>query len=170
MGRIDFPIVKLGELISMSISGATSGATVTGVLFGYARSKSRMLPEGAEVLGMRYEPFDVTAVPPAGTATITLQPQRHIILRRLAFDDTVASFTNLSLVSLNVQDDPQYVSGFPIPLSLFSELAQDDWLDTDLCQLGGTITMVISNSNTSVTVTAQGMAVCDLVRLQGDPR
>jgi hypothetical protein len=171
LGRIDFPPIKLGETISCAVSGAPSGTPeFCAVLLGYAKGKPRKMPDGAELLYERVEPFDVTSVPSLGTATITLQPQRNIIMRRLGLDDTVANFANLFVTFINVQDDPQFVSGVEIPAQLFSELAQDDWLDFDMCQLGGQITIGLRNSHTSLAVTAQGMALADLVRLPGDSR
>lgn len=171
LGRIDFPIVKLGETITMSVTGGTGSNELCAVLLGYARGKPRKLPAGAQLLYERVEPFDVTNVAPLGTATITLNPQRNIVMRRLGLDDTVTGFSSLFVTSINVQDDPQFTgSGAEIPAQLFSELAQDDWLDFDMCQLGGSITIGLRNANTSLTVVAQGMALCDLVRLQGDAR
>ncbi len=171
LGRIDFPIVRLGETLTCAVSGGAAGTPeLCAVILGYARGKPRKLPEGAQLLYERIEPFDVTVVAPLGTATITLQPQRHIILRRLGLDDTQTNFANLYVTFINVQDDPQFVQGTELPAQLFSELAQDDWLDFDMCQLGGTITIGLRNSNTSQSVTAQGMALCDLVRLPGDAR
>lgn len=172
LGRIDFPIVRLGETITMQVQQVTPSGTpeASAVLFGYARGKGRKLPDGAQLLYERVEPFDVTVIAPLGTATVSLQPQRNIIMRRIGVDDTALNAANLFITSINVQDDPQYVGNAEIPASLFSELAQDDWLDFDMCQLGGLITIGVRNTNTSQSAVFQGMALCDLVRLPGDAR
>jgi len=170
LGRIDFPIVRLGETLQATITGGVATTELAAVLLGYARGKPRKLPDGAELLYERVEPFDVTVVAAASVATITLQPQRHIVIRRIGFDDTQAQFANLYCTSINVQDDPQFVIGSEFPLQLFSELAQDDWLDFDMCQLGGTITIGLRNSHATLAATAQGLALVDIVRLPGDAR
>lgn len=173
MGRIDLPICRLGELITASISGVTLGNDSTeleGVIFGYARGKNRILPEGAEILGDRWEPFDVTEIAPGEQVSILLNPQRHIILRRIAVDMSQPGMGNVQVNAINVQDDPQFVVGFNIPVSLFNAMGQDEWLDFDLCQLGGEIAIVVTNTDTSITAVFQGFAICDLVRLKSDPR
>jgi hypothetical protein len=171
LGRIDFPPVRLGETLSCSISGGAAGTPeFCAILLGYAKGKPRKLPDGSELLYERVEPFDVTVVPALGTNVITLQPQRNIILRRLGLDDTVANFANLYVTYINVQDDPQFVTGSELPAQLFSELAQDDWLDFDMCSLGGLITIGLRNSHATLAVTAQGMALADIVRTPNDNR
>jgi hypothetical protein len=170
LGRIDLPIVRLGETITMQVNGMNANSELGAVIWGYARGKSRTLPEGAEILYERWEPFDSLVVAAASTATFNLQPQRNIIMRRIGFDDTVSNFANLYVTFINVQDDPQYTQNVEIPAQLFSELAQDDWLDFDTCQLGGIISIGLRNSNTSQNVTAQGMAVSDIVQLPSDVR
>jgi len=172
LGRIDFPIVRLGETITLNVTQVTPAGTpeVGAILFGYARGKARKLPEGAQLLYERVEPIASLSVPALTAATVTLQPQRNIVMRRLGLDDTATNFGNLYVTSINVQDDPQFVGGTEIPAQLFSELAQDDWLDFDMCQLGGTITIGVRNNNTSQAAIVQGMALCDLVRLPGDAR
>jgi hypothetical protein len=170
LGRIDFPITRLGETLTMTYTGATASTELCAVILGYARGKARKLPDGAILLYERVEPFDVTAVAPGATGTITLQPQRNIVMRRIGFDDTVSGFSGLFVTSINVQDDPQFTGTAEIPAQLFSELAQDDWLDFDMCQLGGEVTIGLRNANTSLTINVQGMALVDLVRLPGDAR
>jgi hypothetical protein len=169
VGRIDFPLVSLGEVISAQISGATANTEIGAVIIGYG-SRPRVLPQGSEILYQRFEPFDVTADGGAATATITLAPQRHVIIRRIAFDDTVANFSaGIYVTSINVQDLPQFVGNVEIPAQLFSELAVDDWLDFDLCQLGGTITIGLRNANANA-INVQGVAEVDVVRMPGEPR
>jgi len=171
LGRIDFPILKLAQTISMQIVGGVNVGTpeFCAVLLGYARGRNRVLPDGAEILGERLEPFDVTVVPANGVAELKLQPQRNIILRRIGLDDTVANFASMYITYINVQDNPQFTSNVEIPAKLFSELAQDDWLDFDMCALGGLITIGLRNAN-AAPVTVQGVAVADLVKLAGEGR
>lgn len=169
VGRIDFPLISLGEVISAQVSGATANAEIGGVVIGYG-SRPRVLPAGSEILYQRFEPFDVTADGGSNTALITLQPQRHCIIRRIAFDDSVANFSaGIYVTSINVQDMPQFTSNVEIPAQVFSELAIDDWLDFDLCQLGGTITIGLRNANANA-INVQGVAEVDVVRMPGEPR
>lgn len=168
-GKIDLPLVKLGETISAQVTGGTANAEVTGVIIGFGERK-RVLPDGATVAYERWHPFDVTSVGGSTTATINLQPQRNEILRRIVFDDSTANFANLFVTSITVQDMPQQIGpNAEVLAQLFGELAQDDWMDFDLCQLGGIISIGLRNSNANA-VNAQGMALVDVVNLENDPK
>ena len=172
-GRIDLPVVSLGEQISFAVAGGTANAEFGAAILGYG-SRQRVLPDGAEVLYTRWVPMPVTTVPGSGTGggltVMNIAPQRHVVPRRIAFDDGVANFSSLWFQYMNVQDIPQFVgTSAEIPCQLFGELGQDDWTDHDMCQLGGTISIGLRNANAN-TVQAQGFLLCDVIRLQGEAR
>lgn len=101
--------------------------------------------------------FSVAVPGAGGTAQAILNPQKPFRLRRLACDETVANYTNLTVTGLTVANDPQTEANGVLPVQMFSTKALAAFIDGDLCEVGAQIVVTFANSN-AAAVTAQGEA------------
>lgn len=159
-GKLDLPVCYLGEQITATISGCTAASELSACMLGYSFGTPRA--RYSSIVGVHILPFDVTAVPASGTATITLSPQEHVVPRCVVFDDSVANFGTGYVQSINIENKPQFSQNSEIAIQAFGELGQDDWLDLDLCHRGGQITIGLRQS-AATPFNAQGFMLCDVV-------
>lgn len=172
LGRIDLPHMDVGVTASMQVTGGVASKDIGAVIVGWG-SIPRVLPPGSQVLYQRWEPMTAVNVPAGGTATITLTPQRNIVLRRIGLDygpTQTGVLGSLYVQQIYVQDRPQLEGSVNLPVKLFNEMGVDEWLDTDMCQLGGDIAIMLVNTDGVNAIEVEGLAVVDVVRLAGQAR
>jgi len=173
LGRIDMPRMELGMKAFLDVTEGVASKEIAAVILGYGVAARAKLPEGAELLYTRMEPMGQVALAAGGTGTFKLEPQRNVFLRRLGFGygaTQTGSLGSVYVTNISVQGRPQLEGGIEIPLMLFNILGIDEWIDSDLCLLGGKIEIDLRNADGTNPIDVDGLATVDVVRLAGQPR
>jgi len=146
-GQWDMDVCEIGQKI-------THNTTVTGATTVFSALIGEML-DGRPYPMLR-SPIKRIAATSGGTVAagaafnFNLTPQVRYKLRKLLADDLTAKF--FSVTAFTVGITPQFVSGDPIPLATFTEIAQDVWLDCDEAYVGNVINISVVNNDVAAHV------------------
>jgi hypothetical protein len=144
-GLWDMDVCEIGQKITFNI-------TVTGATTVFAALIGEMLDGRA--YPMLRSPIKRIAATTGGTVaagasfTFNIAPQVRFKARKLLADDVTAKFFNLTAFTVGIT--PQFISGDPVPLSAFTEVAQDVWLDCDEAYVGNLISLTVTNTDAAV--------------------
>jgi hypothetical protein len=152
-GIWDLDVCDIGQFLSASISvtGATTvyscviGEMLDGKEYPMVRSPLKRVGWGT----------GTATVANGATTNVQITPQVRFKMRKLIADDLTAKY--FVITSFLVGITPQFVSGDPVPLSAFTEIAQDVWLDTDEAYVGNIITLSLQNIDANARAINGGM-------------
>ncbi len=138
-GQWDLDVCEIGQKI-------THNTTVTGATTVYSAIIGEMLDGRAyPMLRSPIKRMAATScnVLAGATFNFNLTPQVRFKLRKLIADDATAKYFVVNAFTVGIT--PQFVSGDPIPLATFTEIAQDVWLDCDEAYVGNVININVTN-------------------------
>lgn len=157
-GMVDFPICRVGITIAATFTNSTLGASTDyyTALLGYVTDGKQVEPLKGFLRRMAIPPTSVTS----GTTTvISLNPQDAFKVRKFAVDQSIAASFIVDQVSIG--NEPQLLSGDPIPAQAFADRSQDVWVDWDRCKTGQQIFITITNIS-GATASFQGALLGDV--------
>lgn len=128
-------VCEVGEKITGLIGGTAPDAMA---LIGFdlddqcmcARRKGALMPLG----------FSQTFAT-ASTATITLQTQKAMRVRRLAFDHSQSGIAGTIVNSFFIGNEPQFESADGVPIEVFLDNGPNMFIDGDILKVGATATI-----------------------------
>lgn len=139
-GMWDMDVCEIGQKVSMAVT-VTAATTVFACLIGEMLD-GRSYP-------MLRSPIKRIASTTGGNVaagasfTFNIAPQVRFKTRKLLADDVTAKFFNITAFTVGIT--PQLISGDPVPLAAFTEVAQDVWLDCDEAYVGNLIGITVNN-------------------------
>lgn len=157
-GMVDFPICRVGITIAATLTNATLGGATDfyTALLGYVTDGKQVEPLKGFLRRMAIPPTTVAA---GVTTVIALNPQDAFKVRKFAVDQSIAASFIVDQVSIG--NEPQLLSGDPIPAQAFADRAQDVWVDWDRCKTGQQIFITITNT-TGSSANFQGALLGDV--------
>jgi hypothetical protein len=157
-GQVDFPICRVGITISATVSNATLGGATDlyTALLGYVTDGKQSEPLKGFLRRMAIPPQVVAT---AASFTYALNPQDAFKVRKFVVENTAAPSFIVTQVSIG--NEPQLLSGDPIPAQAFGDRAQDTWVDWDRCKTGQQIFLTVTNI-TGGNATFQGALLGDV--------
>jgi len=157
-GFVDFPVCRAGIEISATFSNTTlAGATTFySALLGFVIDGKFPEPLKGYLRRMAIPPQVVAA---GAAFQYALNPQDALKVRKLAVENTAAPSFILTQVSIG--NEPQLLSGDPIPAQAFADRATGVWVDWDRCKTGQQIFLSVTNVS-AAPATFQGSLLGDI--------
>lgn len=158
LGKISVGLVKAGQPIVLNFSGATASTTYYACLLGYGLQESKKGPRnGAAPDYMGYCPLGITTLTAGASGTISFTPVTGFRPRGFVFDHTQTNAAQVVISSITQGPRVETATNNAnCPAVIFSDLADDDFIDFDFISRNTPCTISVTNTNATASAKIGG--------------